>query len=138
MLKICIIDNKHKIIKTKVLIIIKFHFMNLSPQLRIDITKIAVITICYILINIFIAFHNQGVYVSPLILGVSETYDFIAFLVISVLIGLLIGLLGGSVLVFVNYKLFQNKSFCFASFTTLPLLSTVVITENSLCWSIPE
>ena len=78
--------------------------MNLSPQLRIDITKIAVITICYILINIFIAFHNQGVYVSPLILGVSETYDFIAFLVISVLIGLLIGLLGGSVMVFVNYK----------------------------------
>jgi adenylate cyclase len=92
--------------------------MKFSPQLRIDITKIGVITICYILINIFIAFHNQGVVMSPFSLGVPETYDFTSFLVISVFIGLIIGLLGGSVMVFVNYKLFQKKSFRFALLAT--------------------
>jgi adenylate cyclase len=55
---------------------------------------------------------------SPFSLGVSETYDFTAILVISVFIGLLIGLSGGSVMVFVNYKLFQKKSFRFALLAT--------------------
>jgi hypothetical protein len=92
--------------------------MKLSPQLRIDITKITVITICYTLLTIFIAFHNQGVLLSPFSLGVPETYDFTTFLIISVFEGLIIGLLAGSVMVFVNYKLFQKKSFRFALLAT--------------------
>ncbi|UCH64931.1 MAG: adenylate/guanylate cyclase domain-containing protein [Ignavibacterium sp.] len=55
---------------------------------------------------------------SPFSLGVPETYDFKSILVISAFMGLIIGLLAGSVMVFVNYKLFQKKSFRFALLAT--------------------
>ena len=92
--------------------------MKLSPQLKMNIGKVAVITACYILFNIFIAFYNIAMYNSPFSLGPSELFDSESHIQINLFVGLIAGIFGGATLVLVNGQLFRRKSFRFAMLTT--------------------
>jgi adenylate cyclase len=104
--------------------------MKFSPQLKMNIGKVAVITACYILFNLFIAFYNIAMYNSPFSLGPSELFDGTSHIEINLLVGLIAGIFGGATLVLVNGQLFRRKSFRFAMLTTAGayILIFVIIT----------
>jgi adenylate cyclase len=93
--------------------------MKISPQHRINMGRIATITTCYILFNICLALYNKALLNSLFSLGGSDIYNFKLNFGLNVLIGLIAGILGGSVLVIVNGRFFRRKSFRFAIITTI-------------------
>jgi len=92
--------------------------MKVSPQFKMNLGKVAVITVCYILINLFLALYDDALLNSPFSAGPSELFDFKFLLLISTLIGLIAGTLGGTMLVVINGSLFRRKSFRYAMLTT--------------------
>jgi adenylate cyclase len=84
-----------------------------------NLSKVAMITTGYVLLNIFIFFSNYTVITSPYSLGPSPQFNVSAYFLTTLLIGLIAGLLGGVLLVWVNNKLFRRRSFKFAMLTTL-------------------
>lgn len=93
--------------------------MKLSRQLKINLNKVAIITIGYVLINVFIFFFNYTVINSPYSIGTSPDLNVSDYFLTTILIGLIAGILGGILLVWVNSQLFRRRSFKFAMFTTL-------------------
>jgi adenylate cyclase len=93
--------------------------MKLSRQLKINLGKVAIITIGYVLLNIFIFFFIYSIINSPYSLGPSPQFNVSAYFLTAILIGLIAGLLGGVLLVWVNSQLFRKRSFKFAMLTTL-------------------
>jgi adenylate cyclase len=93
--------------------------MKLSRQLKINLGKVAIITIGYVLLNIFIFFFIYSIINSPYSLGPSPQFNVSAYFLTAILIGLIAGLLGGVLLVWVNSQLFRRRSFKFAMLTTL-------------------
>jgi adenylate cyclase len=93
--------------------------MKLSRQLKMNLNKIALITIGFILINLFIFFFNYALINSPYSLGPSSLFNVRSYFLTNILIGLIAGVLGGILLVSVNSQLFRRKSFKFAMLTTL-------------------
>lgn len=92
--------------------------MKLSKQLQLEIGKVLVITVCYILINVLIFYLNYAIIHSPFSLGPSEKFDVKSYLTINLLIGLISGPVGGTALIIVNSKYFRRHSFGFALITT--------------------
>lgn len=92
--------------------------MKLSPQLKINIGKVALITISFMLISLFIAFFNEALLRSPYSLGSSDIYNLNVVIVMNLLMGFISGIIVGTMLVFVNSRLFRRKSFRFALLTT--------------------
>lgn len=88
--------------------------MQITPQLRMNIQKVGVITFVYVLINIFTAFFNDSVLNSPFSLGPSDFFVFKDHIFLNSLGGLVSGILGGTMLVIVNSRIFRKKSFGFA------------------------
>ncbi len=84
-----------------------------------NLNKVAVITIGYILITIFISFFNYTLINSPYSLGPSEEFSVKSYLLTNLISGLVTGLLSGTLLVSVNNQLFRRRSFKFAMLTTL-------------------
>jgi len=84
-----------------------------------DLNKVAVITIGYVIINLFIFFFNYALINSPYSLGPSLQFNVKSYLLTNILIGLIAGVLGGVLLVSVNSQLFRRRSFKFAILTTL-------------------
>ncbi len=84
-----------------------------------DLNKVAVITIGYVIINLFIFFFNYALINSPYSLGPSLQFSVKSYLLTNILIGLIAGVLGGVLLVSVNSQLFRRRSFKFAILTTL-------------------
>ena len=93
--------------------------MKISPQLKMNLSKVALITVAYILIHIFIFFFNYALLNSPYSLGPSSLFNVKKVFQINILIGLVAGFLGGILLVSVNSQLFRRRSFRFAMLTTL-------------------
>jgi len=93
--------------------------MKLSQQLKLNISKVAIITLGYVLLNAFIFFFTYTVINSPFSLGSSTQFNAKAYFLTTLLIGLIAGSLGGVLLVWVNGKLFRRRSFKFAMLTTL-------------------
>ena len=93
--------------------------MKLSRQLKMNLNKVAVITVGYILINIFIFFFNYSVINSPYSLGPSPEFNVGTYFSVIILNGLIAGVFGGALLVWVNSQLFRRRSFKFALLTTL-------------------
>jgi adenylate cyclase len=93
--------------------------MKLSRQLKMNINKVAVIAVSYIIINIFIFFFNYAVINSPYSLGPSPEFNIGTYFPAIILTGLIAGVLGGALLVWVNSQLFRRRSFKFALLTTL-------------------
>ena len=92
--------------------------MKLHPQLKMDITNVAVITTAYLLISWFITLYNQSIVISPFSLGPSERNNLLINFLINTMIGLIAGLSGGSLLVWVNNRIFRRSSFRYAVLTT--------------------
>ncbi|NNF01972.1 MAG: adenylate/guanylate cyclase domain-containing protein [Bacteroidia bacterium] len=101
--------------------------MQISPQLRMDIEKVVVITIFYMIISLFMAFNNNVMIASEFSLGFSGEVTPEFNLYVHVLIGLLAGMIGGSLFVFVNARLFRKKSFRFGLVSTLITYTSVFI-----------
>lgn len=104
--------------------------MKLSRQLKINLNKVAVITVGYILINIFIFFFNYALINSPYSLGPSSLFSFRSYFLSNILVGLIAGILGGIILVSVNSQLFRKRSFKFAMLTTLTAYVLVFVLIN--------
>ncbi|MFT6816101.1 MAG: adenylate cyclase [Sphingobacteriales bacterium] len=81
--------------------------------------KVAVITLGFVIINIFLFFFNYALIHSFYSLGPTSFFDAKSYFSLSVLIGLIAGVLGGMLLVFVNGHLFRRRSFKYAMLTTL-------------------
>lgn len=92
--------------------------MKIYPRMKMNITKVIVITICYVLISIYVAFFNNSLLNSVYTTGVSELYNFHSYLYVNILIGIIAGSIGGSALVTVNNKIFRKKSFRYSLFST--------------------
>lgn len=101
--------------------------MRNTPRLRMNVSKVIVITICFILISTFIAFFNDALLHSVFTIGVSKLYNFKAYLFINIFIGFIAGIVGGSALVTVNSKLFRKKSFRYS------IIATAVVFILTFC-----
>ena len=99
--------------------------MKLSQQFKINVRKVALITLGYVLINIHNFFYNYALIQSPYSLGPSPLFIPKAGILSSITIGIVSGMLVGVLLVWVNSQLFRKKSFKFAMLTTF--LAYVVI-----------
>ena len=84
-----------------------------------NLSKVAIITIGYVLLNMFIFFFNYTVINSPYSLGPSPQFNVRTYFLTTILIGLIAGVLGGVLLVWVNGQFFRRRSFKFAMFNTL-------------------
>ena len=104
--------------------------MKLSRQLKMNLNKVAVITVGYILINIFIFFFNYALINSPYSLGPSPLFNFKSYFLANILVGLIAGVLGGVILVSVNSQLFRRRSFKFAMLTTLTAYVLIFVLVN--------
>ena len=94
-----------------------------------DIRKVLVITIAYVIINTFLAWLINSTLTSNYSLGPSPKYIFINYILLSAIIGFLAGSLGGTALVVVNNQIFRKKSFGFglASIAVLFILVFVLL-----------
>lgn len=92
--------------------------MKLSPQLRMNIIQVLVITIANVVINVFITLFVEAVILSIPSHNVTHAIELNVRLPISIGVGIFAGLLSGSTLVFVNTHLFSRKSFGYAMMTT--------------------
>jgi adenylate cyclase len=95
-----------------------------------NLNKVAVITVSYISINIFTFFFNYALINSPYSLGPSSLFNFRSYFLANILVGLIAGVLGGGILVFVNSQLFRRKSFKFAMLTTLTAYVLIFVLIN--------
>tara|TARA_B100000809_G_scaffold110921_2_gene109502 strand:- start:34643 stop:35716 length:1074 start_codon:yes stop_codon:yes gene_type:complete len=84
-----------------------------------DINKVAIITIAYVFITLFLFFFNCAMISSPYSLGPSKEFSVDSYLITSILTGLVAGVLGGMLLVSVNNQLFRRRSFKSAMLITL-------------------
>jgi len=81
--------------------------------------KVAVITLGYVTISLFLFFFNYAIINSHYSLGPSLLFNVKNYLLTNILVGMIAGVLGGVLLVSVNSQLFRRRSFKFAMFTTL-------------------
>ena len=93
--------------------------MEISRKTKMNLRKVAVITLGYVIINVFIFFFNYALIHSFYSLGPSSLFDAKSYFFLSILIGLIAGVLGGVLLVSVNGHLFRRRSFKYAMLTTL-------------------
>ncbi len=84
-----------------------------------DLHKVAVITLGYLIIHVFLFFFNSAIINSPYSLGPSEEFTVKSYFLTNLVGGLVTGVLSGALLVSVNNHLFRRRSFKFAMLTTL-------------------
>ena len=93
--------------------------MKISRQLKLNFQKVAIITLAYVAINVFHFFYNNALLNSPYSLGPSLLFTVQSYLLTQILIGIVSGVLAGTLLVTVNSQLFRRRSFKHAMLTTL-------------------
>ena len=101
--------------------------MKLRPQLRSDIKKVLWITIAFILIDWFLTFYTDAIIETEYTLGPSDLYSLDLNLFINTLTGLVAGILGGSVLVYVQGQFFRKRSYGYALKATFVSYSLVFV-----------
>jgi len=84
-----------------------------------NLQKVAIITLSYVIINLFLFLFNYAIINSPYTFGPTPLFNVKNFLATNLLIGLIAGVLSGIILVAVNSQLFRKRSFKFAMLTTL-------------------
>ncbi len=92
--------------------------MPLRKHLKRDLEKVVVIAVAYLLLSCFIALYKDALLHSELSLGPANAHHFWRDLLANLIVGLMAGLLGGSLLVWVNGELFKKQSFRYAMITT--------------------
>ncbi len=95
-----------------------------------NINRVLIITLVYVLINWFLVLLSYAMIHSDYSLGPSKYFDLSITLFSNTLIGILAGILGGTALVLINSRYFRKKSFLFAMVFTLMcyIASYVIIT----------
>lgn len=93
--------------------------MKISRQFKTKFHKVAIITLAYVIISLFLFFFNYALINSPYSLGPSPLFNVKSYLLTNILIGIIAGVLGGILLVSVNSHLFRRRSFKFAMLTTI-------------------
>ena len=104
--------------------------MKIRKQTQLVIGQVLLITLGYVLINLFFYFQTSAIIFSPFSLGPSDLFDPDSFLLINVLVGIMAGLLGGTSLVLVNGRYFRKRSFGFALLTTAASYISIFWTVN--------
>lgn len=109
-----------------------------------SINKVSIITIGFVIINIFISFYNISIINSPYSLGPSEELSVKSYLLANLSSGLVTGLIWGILLVSINNHLFRKRSFKFVMLTALmtyvlifiliiiKLISSYILIEDGL------
>ncbi len=97
-----------------------------------NVQKVAVITVAYVLFNMFLSLYNTAIHSTPYSLGVSKIYSLGSELLTNLIVGLLAGISSGTMLIFVNGRYFKRRSFGLA-LTVTGIFYVVVF----LCISIP-
>ena len=92
--------------------------MQINPQLKMIINKVIIITIAYILISWFFLLYTEAVLTSIDSLSPSQENDFKLNLFASTIAGLVGGVVGGTMLVLINQRVFRRKSYGFALMIT--------------------
>lgn len=77
-----------------------------------------IITIAYVLINLFLYYFNYSLIHSVFSKGPSNLFDPKSYLRINLLVGFVVGILGGTTLVIVNGRYFRKRSFKYALIAT--------------------
>lgn len=99
----------------------------MKPQQRMDLHKVRLITIGYILINVFMAILVHAILSSSYSIGPSARYDFLDYLGLSIIIGTIAGIMGGAAIVKINKSLFRKKSFGLAILITTAVFAGVFL-----------
>lgn len=102
----------------------------MKPQLRMDLSKVGIITLGYILINVFMAIMVHAILKSSYSLGPTTDYNFLSYVGLSIIIGIIAGILGGFVVVRINKSLFRKRSFGTALFMTAVFFTIVFLIVN--------
>ena len=112
--------------------------MKISRQLKMNLNKVVVITICYVIINLFLFFFNYALINSVYSLGPSPQFNTGSYFITNLIIGLIAGILGGISLVSVNSHLFRRRSFKFAMLATLLfyILTFILVTLVAIITSL--
>ena len=84
-----------------------------------NLHKVAIITLGFVAINLFIFYFNYALLNSVYSLGPSLQFNVKNYLLTNILVGVIAGVLGGVLLVSVNSQLFRRRSFKFSMITTL-------------------
>ena len=84
-----------------------------------NLHKVALITLGFFAINLFIFYFNYALLNSVYSLGPSLQFNVKNYLLTNILVGVIAGVLAGILLVSVNSRLFRRRSFKFAMITTL-------------------
>ncbi|MBL4594900.1 MAG: adenylate/guanylate cyclase domain-containing protein [Flavobacteriales bacterium] len=93
--------------------------MGFSPQTKMNIKSVVIITVSWTLIGIFLTLYNKALLSSPnFSLGPSPIYNFNVQLILWSSISFVGGIIGGTFLVSINSKVFRKKSFRYALITT--------------------
>jgi adenylate cyclase len=112
--------------------------MKISQQLKMNLYQVALITLGYVIINLFIFFFNYALLNSVYSVGPSPYFNVSHYLLTNLLVGVIAGVLAGIALVSVNSRLFRRRSFKFAMGTTLIsyvfifMLVTIVATMSNI------
>ncbi len=106
--------------------------MRLSPQARIDLTKVATITVAYLVFTLFLAFYDHVMIISTTDGQPPARYNLALNVALHLLSGLVAGLLGGSLLVRNNKRIFRRYSLGRALLATLLLYVSVYIVVSVL------
>lgn len=109
-----------------------FEKLKLPPQLTIAIRKVFVITVGYVFISVLLFLLNYSFLISEYSNGPSQLFNVRAYILTSLVIGLIAGTLGGIILVFVNEYLFRKRSFRFALTATVLAYTLIFILITTL------
>ena len=101
--------------------------MKNTPELKSNIYKVSVITVAYVIFSWLLFLYSHTFLTSTWSLGIVENYNVWYYLLSNTLIGIIAGVFGGMMMVYVNGSLFRKKSFRFAMLTTLTGYSSIFI-----------
>lgn len=104
----------------------------MSPQFRLHIKKVAIITLVSVFIITFITVLNHVILHSTFSLGPSDLYDFRVNIIINLGIGVFGGIIAGNILVYINSHYFRKKSFAFAMRLTLLAFTLVYVVLTTM------
>jgi adenylate cyclase len=109
--------------------------MNIKLQLTSNVSKVALITALFIVINWYMTFYNDSLLHSAFSLGLTGIYNFKVSMLMSTITGIFAGVIGGSVLVYVNDRYFRRQSYGYALKATF-LAYTIVFVFITLSMSL--
>lgn len=102
----------------------------MTPKLRMDLMKVVTITVSYMMINVFSAILIDAAINSNYSGGPSAHYGFVNYLALSLMVGFIAGVLGGSAMVALNNRILSRRSYGYSLVITAAVYTLVFIVVN--------